>query len=182
MNISNFKISNPLNYYYHISLNPDIKKLVPHIPKTNSFFKEDNSIARICLAPTISLAIQALFLITVNIDDLIKYSYFNDIDPNKILQSSTYYENDDDYNNNFDIYVYKIYPDSDIYKPTTNEVFDADITKEHWLLKEQDVIKIGTVRKAEVITTGLDYKKQFKCRGNNFQSIGWKYNWLDFKV
>lgn len=124
---------------YHVSKDPNLIYLTPRIPEQATIGFEDNTIPRICCCSSIDKCLIAMCGV-----------WDNEI---------------------FYIYQLNINSDNVIYTPkrVKQYVSDASFTKEHWILNQVNVKKLGSI---EIDYSGDDY--------SNDVFAGWiniKWHW-----
>ena len=126
---------------FHISKDPNLNHLTPKIPEQAEIGFEDTTIPRVCCCSSIDKCLIAMCGVC----------------------------------NNEKLYVYKlnITDDKIVYTPrkVKKYVTDASFTKEHWILDQVDVQKLGTI---EIDYSGDDYY--------NDVFAGWiniKWHWIN---
>lgn len=99
----------------HVSFDP-VMHFVPRVPeqRIEGIYSEDSSTKRICIAPTVLRALQSIPQSAL------------------VLQYMQWLE--------LPLVIHAYYLTGDFYKPSVEEVPDAPLTQEHWLLKEPESV------------------------------------------
>lgn len=182
---------------FHLSTTPNLTELTPRIPNTGYGPKEDNTIARVCFAPTIGKCIRAICAglyddqifhkndyhsdeYIVNGDSQITLDMMADTsDIMNMLQCQFVNFADNRERNTVSYPLYHVYVPldvrySEVYKPSPYEVYDVEYTNEVWLTRPCKVQQVCSI----IVTSQFIYDTVTLPTRNGTQEYDLiEYNW-----